>query len=59
MLHCVEKNEEPNTERKEPLAECRGRMPCKLEERHEEMQIGNNNFNVDNISYICMATSHP
>lgn len=58
MLCCLEKSEEPNTEGKEPLSESRGRMPCKLEE-HEEMQMGNNNFNVDNISYICTTTSHP
>jgi len=59
MLYCVEKSEEPNTDGREPLTESRGRMPCKPEEQHKEMQIGNKNFSVDSNSYICMTTSHP
>ena len=58
MLHCVEKSEETNTEGKEPLTESRGRMPCNLEEQHEEVQMENNHLNVDSISYICMTTSN-
>lgn len=59
MLHCVEKSENPNTEEKEPLTDSKGSMPCKLEEQCEEMQMENNNFHIDNISYNCMTTSHP
>lgn len=65
MLHCAEKSEESNTEGKEPLAESKSRMPCKLEEQHEEMDMQNNilvylyHFNVHNISLICMTINCP